>query len=259
LSAPSGLVAAANGDVFIADTNNSRIRELAAIALDAVTNAASGAASSAAAGEYITLYGFGLGPEAPAQSQWMQQGLGGTRVFCNGIEAYLTYTSSGQVNLVAPNALASSGSALFSVQYGGGQVSLSVPLAPSVPGIFTQAYGGGQAWLVNQDQTFNSAANPAPRGTVVAFWATGQGATSPASVDGQAPSAPFPSPVLPVGITVGGVPVAAGDILFDALMYVGVMQMNFRIPAAAPSGSSVPLVLTIGNAASRSDVTIAVQ
>ena len=53
--------------------------------------------------------------------------------------------------------------------------TVSLPVAKAAPGIFTQQYGAGQAWVVNQDQTFNSDKTPAKRGSYVAFWATGQG------------------------------------------------------------------------------------
>ena len=42
-------------------------------------------------------------------------------------------------------------------------------------------------------------------------------------------------------------------------MFSGVMQVNVRIPANAPTGSSVPIVITVGSAATQTNITLAVQ
>ena len=55
------------------------------------------------------------------------------------------------------------------------------------PGIFTaNAQGTGQAAVLNQDFTINSTSNPAPAGSIVSIYATGQGQVSPAVIDGTA-------------------------------------------------------------------------
>ena len=51
---------------------------------------------------------------------------------------------------------------------------------------------------------------------------------------------------------------AAANLIFDGLVYSGVTQVNLLIPADAPTGSAVSLVVTIGAASSRTDVTLAV-
>lgn len=127
-------------------------------------------------------------------------------------------------------------------------------------GIFTQSYGPGQAWIANQDGTFNSASNPAARGTYVAFWVTGQGLVNTTLGDGTQPTGPpYPSPMLPVSVSLGGSAVPAANLAFDGLVYCGEVQINLLIPAKAPTGSAVPLVVTIGGASSRTDATIAIQ
>ncbi|HUD14177.1 MAG TPA: response regulator, partial [Terracidiphilus sp.] len=40
---------------------------------------------------------------------------------------------------------------------------------------------------------------------------------------------------------------------------VGLLQVNFRIPANAPVGAAIPLVLTVGNAHSTAPVTMAIR
>ena len=70
---------------------------------------------------------------------------------------------------------------------------------------------------------------------------------------GSPPSVTDMTPV----VLVGGVP---GEVLFSGLApgFVGLYQVNVRIPEAAPVGDAVEVVLTIGGVISNT-VTIAVQ
>ena len=65
--------------------------------------------------------------------------------------------------------------------------------------------------------------------------------------------------MLPVSVSLGGVAVPAANMVFDGLVYTGEIQINVLIPANAPTGSAVPLVVTIGGASSRTDATVAIQ
>jgi uncharacterized protein (TIGR03437 family) len=65
--------------------------------------------------------------------------------------------------------------------------------------------------------------------------------------------------MLPVSVSLGGIAVPAANIAFDGLVYSGEVQINLLIPANAPTGGAVPLVVTIGPASSRSDATIAIK
>ena len=66
----------------------------------------------------------------------------------------------------------------------------SLLMASASPGIFTVSQNGaGQAAVQNQDTTQNSTGNPAPAGSVIVLYGTGQGQVSPAVTDGSA--APF--------------------------------------------------------------------
>ena len=58
-------------------------------------------------------------------------------------------------------------------------------------------------------------------------------------------------------VTIGGVP---ASVSFSGLApgYFGLYQVNAQVPANAPTGNAVPVVLTIGGVSSNT-VTIAVQ
>jgi uncharacterized protein (TIGR03437 family) len=217
----------------------------------AVVNAASWLSGPVAGGEFVTLAGSGLGPAAGASG--MQKGLGGSRVFFNGIEAFLTYASDGQVNAIVPYAVGAR--ADVTVQYNG-KTSDVFPLtvADSSPGIFTSQYGAGPAVAVNDGISFNSAANPVARNGMISFWATGQGAVSPAGQDGESITG-WKDLTLSRKVTVGGVD---AQVQFIGLIYTGEIQVNAIVPANAPTGDA-EVVLTIGNAASRKGVTISVK
>jgi uncharacterized protein (TIGR03437 family) len=225
----------------------------------AVYNAATFQAGGIAPNEFITLKGTGLGPATGVSGLTTE--LGGASVSIGGTAAYLTYAQDGQINVLVPFRVSGLSGTTIQVTYNAvvGN-SVTVPVVASSPGIFTQQYGPGQAWVVNQDLTFNSASNAAPRGTYVEFWVTGQGLVNTTLADGTQPSgSPYPTPLLPVSVSLGGVTVPAANIIFDGLIYSGEVQIDVLIPANAPTGSEVPLVVTIGGASSRSDATIAIQ
>ena len=228
-------------------------------AISAITNAASGATGTIADGEFVAIYGNGLGPTSPASGSPVK-GLGGTRVFFGGIEAFLTYASAVQVNAIVPGQAAST--VLLQVTYQGLPSSVSsVPVVAAVPGIFTMnASGTGQAVCVNQDGTFNSPANPAPRGSIIAVWFTGGGQTSPGLPDGQPPTGPpFPALLAPVAVQIGGITIPPEDVAFVGLVYAGVAQLNVLVPQTALNGSSVELVMSVAGTKSVSGVTISIN
>jgi uncharacterized protein (TIGR03437 family) len=225
-----------------------------------VFNAATFQTGGIAPNEFITLKGTGLGPATGASSSMTTQ-LAGSSVSVGGKAAYLTYAQDGQINLLVPFNVSGLGSTTIQVEYNGVKGNtVTVPVIGSSPGIFTQSYGPGQAWMVNQDGTFNSSSNPAPRNTYVAFWLTGQGLVNTTLADGTQPTGPaFPSPMLPVSVSLGGVQVPAANVVFAGLVYSGEVQINLLIPANVPTGSAVPLVVTIGDVSSRTDATVAIR
>jgi len=101
--------------------------------------------------------------------------------------------------------------------------------------------------MLNETGCCNSVRNPAVRGTVASLYATGEGLPLPGA-------AKRPATPLPVRVTVGGVP---AEIVW--MGNVGVLQVNFRVPANARVGDAVPLVLSVGDARSSAAVTMAVR
>ena len=137
------------------------------------------------------------------------------------------------------------------VQYNGKSTTSVTALDMTSPGFFTSSANGlGQVLAVNQDGSLNSSTNPAQRGSIVTFYATGAGQLMPPTPDGKIISAPLPIPTQPASVRIGG---KVGQVLYAGPApgeVSGVLQINAMIPMDAPTGiDSVYLVLGINSAA----------
>jgi uncharacterized protein (TIGR03437 family) len=177
----------------------------------------------------------------------------GTRVTFDGVPAPLFFlrhdpATFDQLNIQVPFELAGKASAQMVVSVNGvASAPVTVRLLSSAPGLFTVCACGKNAAVVqNQNFSTNSASNPAPKGSVVLLYVTGLGATQPAGITGKAaPSAePLARSVEIPTVTIGG---AAAKVEFSGLapLFVGLWQVNVRIPDAAGSGE-VELILRHG-------------
>jgi uncharacterized protein (TIGR03437 family) len=188
----------------------------------------------------------------------------------DGQPSPLLYVSATQINAIVPYETAAkvsaAGAGVVPVQvfYNGvpGNV-IYMPVMATNPGLFSYGWGSGQGAILNQDGSLNGAGNPAARGTVAVFFATGEGQTNPAGSDGALANEPLgsiPAPVAPVAMTIGGVSVTNFTYVGTAPGGVaGAMQINATIPMSVAPGASVPVVLTIGSNSSPKTVTMAVQ
>ncbi|HEY2124453.1 MAG TPA: hypothetical protein VGG94_03225, partial [Chthoniobacterales bacterium] len=184
-----------------------------------------------------------------------------TQVLVNGTPAPLIYVSSTQINAIVPYQAGTTGSASLQVLSAGvPSGAWNIPLAGAAPAIFSIASNGlGQGAVLNQDNSVNGPSNPAPRGTLVQIYATGEGLTSPPGVTGSVTGSNTKSPIPPVNVTIGGVSAA---VQYDGSApdaVAGLFQVNAVVPAGAAPGPAVPITLTVGGAASPSGVTIAVK
>lgn len=111
---------------------------------------------------------------------------------------------------------------------------------------------------VNQDGSFNSETNAAPRGSIVTLFATGEGQTEPAAANGMPARPPYAVPVLPVGFTIGRYD---AEILYAGAApgLVGVFQINARVPSGFVPTGVLGVELFIGASRSQPGVTIAVK
>jgi uncharacterized protein (TIGR03437 family) len=270
LDTPAGIVLDNTGNAYLADSNNGRIRMLtpASGALQTgpaagpgltLVNAASLQPGSIAPGELISIFGPGLGPAAGVTATQPSLQLGGTQVFFNGRQAPLTYVGLNQIDVQAPYSLGEVRPCVVQVVVNGViQAQTQAQVADSAPAIFTVGGGSGQAAVLNEDGSYNSVDNPASRGSVVVLFATGEGQTAPAGIEGQPAGSPAPAPVLPVSLTIGGY---RADLLYaaEAPGFAGLLQVNARVPAGFAPPGILPVTLQVGTATSPAGVTVAVQ
>lgn len=231
-----------------------------------IVNAATYAGGGVAPGELVAIFGQNLGPASGLSNQVsagvVPNSLAGVRVWFDGIAAPILYASATQLNVVAAYAIAGETNTSVRVEYlGSFSSAVSAPVLPAQPGIFTlNAYGTGPAAVLNQDYSVNSATNPAKRGDSIMIFATGEGVTSPAVVDGLVALAASPGPPpLPVTVQIGGQSETASYAGNAPGLVAGALQVNAVVPTTVTPGSAVSVVVTVGTAASPATATIAVQ
>jgi uncharacterized protein (TIGR03437 family) len=135
------------------------------------------------------------------------------------------------------------------VQYQGNQSAvITLPVLATHPGIFAvDSSGTGQGAILNEDGSYNSATQPAPRGSVIVLFGTGAGQTDPPGQDGKLNEAPLPTPAQPVYVYIYG---KKAEILYAGAapgFVAGALQVNARVPQDIPAGSALPVWLLVGD------------
>jgi len=264
LSSPFGIALDASGEIYFVDDAETVIRELTpttvTLTVNAILDAATETSGPVAPGKIVVIYGSGMGPAqltiaAPLNGVFGTEA-GGTRVYFNGIPAPILYSSAGQIAAIAPYEIAGSATAQVTVSYQNAvSPAIAIAVAPSAPSFFSlNGTGAGPIAAVNQDGSVNDAAHPAPIGGYVSLYANGTGLTSPASLNGQLASAPYPMIALPVVVKVGGIPATVPYSGAAPTEVAGLSQIVIQIPQGVQPGGYVPVVLTTGNASSANGV-----
>ena len=259
LQNPYAVAVDQQGNLFVADTDNNRIRRLTPTLPQlgelnqtlGVANAASLLTGPVAAGSILSIFGSGLGPlvalTATLQSPTtLTTQLGDTQVLFDNTPAALYYAQDSQINAQVPYETAGRTTVKLQVRLNGIVVgSTSIPIAAAAPGIFTWNGGTGPAIAVNADNTLNGAATPAARSSMVIVYGTGGGSTNPAGIDGQISGAHQTALVLPVSATIGGQP-ASVTWAGEASGNPGTTEFDVVIPSNAPSGPQAIVVTVAG-------------
>jgi uncharacterized protein (TIGR03437 family) len=244
---------------------------IAAVAAPVISEFLNGATlrpSPAAPGLIVTLKGANLGPTPAVGTTLTAEGTvatiaGGTRALFDGIAAGpILYASSQQVNAVVPYSIAGRVSTRVQIEYRGVLSNpLEVRIVDAQPGIFTLSSSGtGLGAILNQDNTLNGTGNAAPRGSVIAVYATGEGQTTPGGVDGQVPTATtLKRPVLqPVRAFIGGVECAVQYAGSAPGAVSGAMQINILVGENVPTGTPA-ITFSVGSFTSPPGVTVAIR
>jgi len=251
-----------SGDSAIAMTPSPATTGRPVFTAAAVTNGAS-FASGLTPGSIVTVFGTRLSNVSgivQASSLPLPTQIMGTSVTVNGVPAPLfaiaNVSGSEQINLQVPYEVTGQSTATLIVNNNGLlSDSVEVSILPAQPGIFT--LDGTAGAILHANGQIVSSTSPASRGEVVLVYATGLGPVSPAPRTGSAaPSSPLSVTTFTPVVSVGGID---AEVLFSGLApgFVGLYQVNVRIPGNAPSGNLDIVIQSAGQASK--PVKIAVQ
>ncbi len=244
----------AAGDIYFSEQQASRIRVMRACAapcipVPAITSVFNGASlqPGIAAGSWVTIMGTNLANSTrswiPAEivSGTLPATLDGVSVTIDGLPAFLDYVSPTQINLQAPSDTNTGAVTVVVTNNGAAGAPFTTQLQAVAPALF-EHYGTGYA-DASRYPDYASIANPAvvpgavasKPGDIVILWATGLGATNPATPAGVEGSSAA-SVTVPVTATVGGVavPVLSAALTGGA---AGLYQVAIQLPASTPSGA----------------------
>jgi uncharacterized protein (TIGR03437 family) len=159
--------------------------------LGVADSAANAANDVVAPGEFISIYGNGLGPAVGVGMQIDSNGrvassLGGTQVSFGGVLAPLFYAAENQINVLVPYEVAGSTQVNMTISTGAGSSQiLPLQVAAAQPNIMA---------VLNSDGSVNSSSNPASTGDTVTILVSGAGALNPNLPDGTIAESPAPAP-----------------------------------------------------------------
>lgn len=231
--------------------------------VNAVVNAASFQPAIASAG-FVSIFGTGFANSARSWKPSDFSGgnlpvsLDGVSVTINGKQAFVSYISPTQINVLAPDDDA----------IGKVEVQVTTPQGKSYPGavlkqkaspaFFTyQAGTSSQVAALHLDGTLVGPSGPFSRpaapGEVIAMFGAGFGPTTPATPTSQLVSQPAAT-TLPVSVSIGG---TAAEVLWSGLVSSGLYQLNVRIPNV--SGGDQPAQASIGGFQSAANVALTVK
>lgn len=252
-------------DAFVTRVGNAQPPPAPCIALNGLLSSASFLPGPVSPGEIVSIFGDGLGPADPVhfrlQGDLFPKEVAGTQVFFDGVPAPMILSWNSQVNTIVPYSVAGKDRTTVRVEYlGASTAQLTLPVAASAPAIFTSNTSGrGPGAILNEDLSPNSPQNPAAKGSVAVIYATGEGETQPAGVDGKVASDPLPHPLLRVLVTIGGLDAPVEYAGAAPTLVAGLIQINARIPKEVASGSAVPVVIKIGDKSSPSVVSLSIR
>jgi len=214
-------------------------------AVTAVANAAS-FKTQVSPGMLLSVFGTNLANSTATNSgNPLPYSLAGVSATVNGLAAPVIYASQGMLNIQVPYS-AGAGPAVLGVNNNGQIAGFQFQISPSSPGVFADANG-------------NLAPIPVVNaGSALALYVTGTGDVNPAIKTAYSPSSgsTLPVPVLPLSVTVGGVP-AFLEFVGITPGLIGVTQVNILVPSSTPLGNQ-PVIVTVGGASS-APVNVVVQ
>lgn len=282
INVPRSVSVAPNGNVYIGDFGNNRVRLLTqtlpsgtpAIANGGVVSASDfGKLIAVAPGSWIEIYGNSL---AAATGQWSTSdfkgnnaptSLGGTSVKINGQPAFVYYISPGQVDVQVPSNIAA-GVQLLTVTASGHTSPLYQVVVNAVePGMdapaslkindkqYVAALFSDGSYALPAGAISGLASHSANPGDMITLYGVGFGPVTPAVAAGEI--AQGLTSLANFSVTIGGTP-ATVSYAGLAPTFVGLYQFNIDVPQVA-AADAVPVVFKLNGTAGTQTLNIAIQ
>ena len=199
------------------------------------------------AGSLVSLYGSNLGSgSASATVVPLPTELNKVSVTVNGARAPLIFVSPGQVNFQIPWEIPSGTATIGASVDGIATNTINATISRFGPGIFVAVHGADYS-LITPDK-------PAVEGEVLILFANGLGPVKGTVVTGQGNPTGLQDATTSetASVTIGG---KTADVSFSGLvpsaLFVGLYQVNVKVPAGAGAAANTPLVLSIGGASTQ--------
>jgi uncharacterized protein (TIGR03437 family) len=284
---PSAILMNASGSLYLADTQNNKIRLLtpytdpgsggtapAIKAAGVVTAGEFGAFSSVAPGAWVEIHGTNL---ASRSRSWADTdfsagkaptSLEGTRVTIDGLAAYIAYVSATQLNVQLPSTLTAGQKKLTVVNSAGTSAAYTITVNSTQPGLYapslfsisgTQFAGAiladGATFALPVGAVQGASTRPVKAGETITLYGVGFGPVTPAIGAGEVVQA-LNSTEYPLEVFVGG---ARAAVTYAGLApnAVGVYQINVVVPAVT-AGGNLPLAFTLGGVSGTQKLSVAV-
>lgn len=278
LNHPTGMALDANGNLYIADTDNNAIRMLTVNAptIGKVISASGyGAFPSIAPGSWVEIYGGNLAVDS---RQWATSDFQGTTpptqlddtyVTIGGQQAYVSYISGGQINALVPSNVAAGQQSVVVKTAAGSSAAFTVNVNAVQPGLLAPPsfnIGGTQYAVAQLNGTTTFVLPPgsvpgyttqrAPRGQTIVLYGIGFGPVSPATTAGQPGQSS--TLTLPFQVSIGGVP---AQVTYDgsAAGYYGLYAFGVTVPTSIPASDQTPVTFSLNGTAGMQTLYLAVQ
>jgi uncharacterized protein (TIGR03437 family) len=184
----------------------------------------------------------------------------GAKVLIAGIEAPLYYVSDGLIDIQVPNEVPLGTVSVVVSLNGVESTPVNVQIAETSPGVFgyPRTATDYDPVIVHLDAQLVTPSNPAKAGEFLLVFLTGVGELMGSPQTGNvAQLNPLPAALAPTTVTLGGAPV---QTLFMGHTpgFIGLGQLNIKLPDTLPAGNKLPLRIRVGNGTAP-DVFLAVQ
>jgi uncharacterized protein (TIGR03437 family) len=220
--------------------------------------------ASIAQGSYMAIFGRNLADQAVAGTTPLPTRLGGVCVTMNNVPLPLLLTSPDQINAYIPQDQATGRFPIVvrSISRGLASTQATAAILKTAPTVFADATTK-RAFIFHPDGRPVTPDNPAQRDRSIILYAAGLGPTTPIVRGAVAsPSSPL-AEAADLQVFFGTPTINGAEIIVDwaGLVpgYIGLYQLNLRVPGNHLRGDALPVTIKMGSVSSAAGPVVAVD